>query len=131
MKEGILLQLHGETFARRYQVASLAITAAASGDLVRVVLSFDALLRWVRGGFDDPAPGRDEEVAARHRGMGLPPPSEMLEEARRLGAQVIACETLIRLAGLEVEEAADRLDDTPGLAEIHAYAKEAKVALYV
>lgn len=127
----IFLQLHGETFARRYQVASLAITAAAAGDDVAVVLWFDALRRWCDGTFDEPEGGEDAAVAARHGGLGLPSPGEMLREARSLGARLLACETGVRLAGLVPEVAREMVDDVPGLQEILAHARDADLALYV
>lgn len=126
-----VLHLHGESFARRYQVASQAIVAAASGDEVRVVLWFDALARWVRGGFDEPLAGEDAEVARRHAALGLPPPSRMLAEARELGARLWACETGVRLAGIEPADARAALDDVPGLQELVAVQRDAAVVLYV
>jgi len=127
----IVLHLHGESFARRYQVASHAIAAAAAGDEVRVILWFDALVRWVRGTFDEPLGGEDEAVALRHGTLGLPPPSAMLAEARSLGARLLACETAVRLAGLDPGEARAHVDDLPGLQEILAAARDADLALYV
>lgn len=127
----IVLHLHGESFARRYQVVSHAITAAAAGDDVLVVLWFDGLVRWVRGGFDDPLAGEDAAVAQRHRALGLPPPAQMLEEARLLGARLAACETAVRLAGLDAAEVRGRVDALPGLQELLAAARDADLALYV
>ena len=93
------LHLHGSTFAHRSQGASHAITAAAAGDRVLVVLWFDALARWVGGTFDEAVDPGDEAVASRHRALGLPPPSEMLAEARAIGARLAACETAVLLSG--------------------------------
>lgn len=131
MQKRVLYHLHGETFARRYQVASQAITSAASGHAVWVVLHFDALRRWVEGGFDTPTPGEDEEVAARLAKLGLPSPKAMLEEARQLGLRVVACETAAELAGVRPDDARPHLDDMPGLAEIQAFATGAALVLYV
>ncbi|MFO7155949.1 MAG: DsrE family protein [Pseudomonadota bacterium] len=133
MSRRTLLHLHGESFARRYQVASMAITAAASGDDVHVVLWFDGLARFVRGGFDfarEGDPG-DEEVVRRHAALELPPPSAMLGEARALGARLYVCETAVLLAGLRPEEVRPVVDDILGLQQIHALAGEADVVLYV
>jgi peroxiredoxin family protein len=126
----IVLHLHGESFARRYQVASHAITAAAAGDQVLVVLWFDALRRHVRGGFDEPLEDGDRYVAERAGSLGLSP-AKLLAEARALGAKVVACETGVRLAGLAPEEARSVLDGLPGLQELLTEAKEAALVLYV
>ena len=127
----VVFHLHGESFARRYQVASQALVAAASADEVRVVLWFDGLARWVRGTFDEPSPGEDALVARRHQELGLPPPSRMLAEARELGARLWACETGVRLAGLSPGEARDAVDEVPGLGELIAVQREAAYVLYV
>jgi predicted peroxiredoxin len=127
----VVLHLHGESFARRYQVASQAIVAAASGDDVRVVLWFDGLARWVRGTFDEPLPGEDAEVARRHAALGLSPPSRMLAEARELGARLWACETGVKLAGIAPGDARAAVDAVPGLQEIVAAQREAAYTLYV
>lgn len=130
-RRSIVLHLHGSTFAHRYQVASHAITAAAAGDQVLVVLWFDALARWVEGRFDQPVDPADEGVAARHADLGLPPPAAMLGEARALGARLVACETAVRLAGVEPAAAREKVDDLPGLQEILNEAAAADLALYV
>lgn len=133
MRRRTLLHLHGESFARRYQLASMAITAAAAGDDVRLVLWFDGLFRFVRGGFDQAREGApdDEAVARRHAALELPAPSAMLLEARELGARLYACETAILLAGLRPEEVRPRVDDVLGLQQIHAMAGESDMVLYV
>lgn len=131
MKRRTLLHLHGETFARRYQVASQAITAAAGGEEVYVVFWFDALRRLALGGFDDPEAGEDRKVHERHAALGLPPPSEMLAEARLLGARFVACETAVLLAGLTPADLGERVDEILGLQQIHVLAREAQVVLYV
>jgi len=133
MSRRTLLHLHGESFARRYQVASMAITAAAGGDDVRIVLWFEGLFRLVRGGFDEARAGdrEDEEVVRRHAALELPAPSALLREARQLGARLYACETGVLLAGLRPEEVRPAVDDILGLQQIHALAREADVVLYV
>ncbi|WP_373048027.1 hypothetical protein [Vulgatibacter sp.] len=131
MSRSIVLHLHGESFARRYQVASHAITAAAAGDAVLVVFWFDALARLAAGTFDEPLQGEDEAVAARHRALGLPPPAEMLAEARLLGARFAACETGVRLAGVDPSRARELVDEVPGLQELLSRARAADLVLYV
>ena len=131
MPATVVLHVHGESWSRRYQAASHAITAAAAGDRVLVVLWFEALRRFVRGGFDEGAPG--EEAAARSRAeeRGLPPPAVRREEARTLGATILAGETGGRLAGLDADEARARVDGLPGLQELLREAKDARLVLVV
>lgn len=126
-----LLHLQGESWRHRYQVATHAVTAAAAGDRVIVCLWFDALRRWVLGGFDEALPGADAEVASRAGALSVLPPSVMLAEARALGAELWACETAVRLAGVDPAEAKAKVDDLPGLQQIFAAAASAEVVLFV
>jgi hypothetical protein len=71
---------------------------------VTLALSFEPLRVLVAGAFDEGAP--PTAAAAR-----VPPLSETLAEARReLGLRVVACETAVRLAGLEPAAALAALD---------------------
>jgi peroxiredoxin family protein len=98
----VLLQ-HG-AWADRYQATTLAVTAAAMGEPVTVALFFEPLRLWVLDRFDEGAPA--EAVAAK-----VAPLRETLEEARReLGLEVVACDTAVRLAGLDPGAIAPRLD---------------------
>jgi predicted peroxiredoxin len=100
----LVIFLSGAGWEPRYQATVVAVSAAALGDAVTLVLSFDPLRAWVAGRFDEGAP----PGAA---GAGVPPLSETLGEARRgLGLRVVACEAAVRLAGLEPEAARVALD---------------------
>lgn len=108
----LVVLLQRAAWADRYQAATLAATAAAMGEPVIVALFFDALRLWVEGRFDEGAP--PEAAAAR-----VAPLRETLEEARReLGLEVVACDTAVRLAGLEpdaIRGAVDRIVTLPAL----------------
>jgi peroxiredoxin family protein len=108
----LVVLLHRAGWADRYQAVTLAVTAAALGDRVTVALFFDALRLWVDGRFDEGAP--PEAAAAR-----VAPLRESLDEARReLGLEVVACDTAVRLAGLEpdaIRRSVDRIVTLPAL----------------
>ena len=108
----LVVLLHRGAWPDRYQAATLAVTAAALGERVTVALFFDALRLWVEGRFDEGAP--PEAAAAR-----IAPLRETLDEARReLGLEVVACDTAVRLAGLEpdaIRGAVDRIVTLPAL----------------
>jgi len=100
----LVIFLAGAGWEPRYQATVVAVSAAALGDAVTLVLSFEPLRAWVAGRFDEGAP-------ATAAGAGVPPLSETLGEARReLGLRVVACETAVRLAGLAPEAARAALD---------------------
>jgi peroxiredoxin family protein len=108
----LVVLLHRGAWPDRYQAVTLAVTAAALGERVTVALFFDALRLWVEGRFDEGAP--PEAAAAR-----IVPLGETLEEARReLGLEIVACDTAVRLAGLEpdaIRGAVDRIVTLPAL----------------
>jgi peroxiredoxin family protein len=104
MSGPVVIFLSGEGWPARYQAVTLGATAAALGEPVTLVLSFGPLAALVHGTFDEGAP-------AGAAGLGVPPLSETLGEARReLGLRLVACETAVRLAGLTPEEARASLD---------------------
>jgi predicted peroxiredoxin len=74
------------------------------GEEVTFALFFEPLRLWVQDRFDEGAP--PEAAAAR-----VAPLRETLEEARReLGVEVVACDTAVRLAGLDPAAIAPRID---------------------
>jgi peroxiredoxin family protein len=112
MSGRLVVLLHRSSWPDRYQATTLAVTAAALGEPVTVALFFDALRLWVERRFDEGAP--PEVAEARVTSL-----REALEEARReLGLEIVACETAVRLAGLDPTRlggAVDRLVTLPQL----------------
>ncbi len=116
----LVIFLHGGSWADRYQAVTLAVTAAALGDAVTVALFFEALRAWAQGRFDEGAP--PEAAAAR-----AAPLRETLEEARReLGLEVVACDTAVRLAGLDPEAARAVLDRVVTLPQLWKTAQDGR-----
>ena len=116
---------HG-TFEPAYQAMSLALTASAMGDSVIVVFAFDALRQLVRRSFGHPQSEKEVAECARAKGLGLPLPAKMLEEARTLGLRAVACETTVKLCGISAEDAAPMLDEVLGLASIWRLTQDAR-----
>ncbi len=108
----LVLFLHRSDWESRYQATTLAVTAAALGDPVHLALFFGALRAWVEGDFDEGAPS--QAAAARVGSL-----RETLEEARRgLGLRVVACDTAVRLTGIEPARAAQKLDGVGSLTSL-------------
>ncbi len=104
MSRPFVVLVHHGGWSDRYQAVTLAVTAAALGDRVTVALFFEPLRLWVEGRFDDGAPAE----AGRAR---VAPLRETLEEARReLGLEVVACDTAVRLAGLDPDAIRGSMD---------------------
>lgn len=109
---------HG-SYEPAFQAASMGITAAAMGDEVYFVFAFDALRQLVRDSFGSPHTERELAESARGEGLGMPTPRKMLDEARSLGARLVACDTTVKLCGFDPGELEpDVVDEVMGLASI-------------
>lgn len=117
MARPLVILLHSAGWTARYQAATLALTAAAFGDPVHLALFFEALTAWVEGCFDEGTP--PEAGAARVGSLAA-----SLDEGRReLGIRVVACDTAVRLAGLDPARAAAALDGIVSLPELWRLAR--------
>lgn len=110
----LLLLAHGHTWDRRFQVSSLAASAAASGVRVELALFFGALDAWVHDRWDavDPAPPLDpEELDA----LDAPRLSPMLDTARDEGRlRLYACSASMRFLQLPTAEVQAKVDVIAG-----------------
>ena len=124
MPAPLLVLLRAADWGSRQQATALALTAAAFGHPVVVALSGAALRAWVEGRFDDGSPA----TAAVARVGSL---RGMLDEGRRdLGLEVVACETEVRLEGLDPEEVRRALDGLRSLPEQWREAVEGRVVTF-
>src|SRR5579871_3515588 len=101
-----------------FSAASIGITAVAMGEEVFFVFAFDALRQLARGTFGQPNTEREISESARAKGLAVPPPAKMLDEARQLGAKLLACDTTVKICGLGESELAGKLDEVMGLATL-------------
>jgi len=119
----LLVLAHGAAWEDRYQAVTVAVTAASLGEPVVVALFFDPLRRFVEGRFDEGAP----PTAAAARVGSL---AEALRDGRALGLEVVACETVVRLAGFDPEAVRARLDRLASLPSLWAWAREGRVVSF-
>jgi peroxiredoxin family protein len=97
----LLILAHGGSWDLRFQISSLAASAAAAGERVDVALFFGALDAWARGRWDEVDP-RPPVRAERVEALALPPLSEMLAAGREEGTiRLYACSASMRLLGLD------------------------------
>jgi peroxiredoxin family protein len=95
MPQQLVIFLRSGDWDSRHLAVSVAITAAALGDAVHLALFGEALRSFAADRFGEGAP----LAAAAAR---VPPLDQTLVEARRdLGVRVVACDTALRLAGLD------------------------------
>ena len=106
----LLILAHADRWDGRFQISSLAASAASVGESVEVALFFGALDAWTRGQWDrlDPAPPLTEEQV---EAANMPPLTSMLRAGREAGTiRLYACSASARLLGLDlglVQESVD------------------------
>jgi peroxiredoxin family protein len=127
MPQRTVLFLRQAGYEAAFQAASLGITAIAMGEEVYFVFWFDALGELLRGKFGSPQNDRETAESARAAGLGVPPPRQMLDEARSLGAKLIACDTTLKICGFSAPDATGALDEVIGLASILRLTQGARV----
>jgi peroxiredoxin family protein len=119
----LLIVLHRAGFEPLYQAASLALTAGSTGGDVTVAPFFSGLLTLV-----GKLPYNDDPAAVRAVGLGLPDPRHMLGEGRKAaGVRVVACDTAVRLAGLDPDVVRPYVDEILGLATLWKDAAGAQI----
>jgi peroxiredoxin family protein len=90
------------------------------GEQVVLALFFEPLRLWAEGRFDEGAPA--EAAAARVVSL-----RETLDEARReLGLEVVACDTAVRLVGLDPAALAGVVDRIVTLPQLWLEAREGR-----
>jgi peroxiredoxin family protein len=114
-----------------FQAASLGVTAAAMGEEVYFVFAFDALKQLARGSFGQPRNERETAELTRAEGLGVATPLRMLDEARSLGARLMACDSTVRICGFTASQLVpSALDEVAGLASIWRMAQGARTLSY-
>lgn len=122
----LLILAHGDSWERRFQVTSLAASAAATGQPVEVALFFRALAAWVGGRWDLPEP--DPPVAPdRLEALGLPPLTSMLATGReRELVRLYACSASTRILGLGAAAVQEAVDAVVGWPTFHRMIRQAE-----
>jgi peroxiredoxin family protein len=106
----LLIHLHSEGFERAYQALTLGLTARAMGQEVTLVLAFGALRALAEDRLGEPLPGPDRWSATRAENVGAAKVASLLGDARELGMQFWACETVAQITGVEREQLAGKLE---------------------
>ena len=128
---------HSGTYDKLHQVATIALTAAAMGSEVYIVLFFWALKKFYSGQLDKsdfPVEYQSwsHKISQLMKEKKVPPVSEMLREARGIGVKIIVCS-----AGLEYMDIGDKtpkdglIDDVWGLPQVLTIAEGADTVLYI
>ena len=122
----LLVLAQDDSWHSRFQVTSLAASAAAAGQPVAVAFFFAALAAWAGGRWDDAEPEPPVPVE-RLEALGLPPLSSMLDDGRRRGLVTLyACSASTRILGLSPEAVQARVDAIAGWPTFHRLIRQAE-----
>ena len=106
----LFILAHEPSWEYRFQVSSLAATAAASGKNVGIALFFAALRAWTDDRWSDlqPATAVDPDHT---ESLGLPPLTDYLKDGRAEGLiHLYACSASIRILKLDQAAVQERVD---------------------
>ncbi len=133
----MVIYAHNATYDKLHQVATLALTAAAMGKEVVVVLLFWTIKKLAEGRLNDvdfPPEYRayHDEVARLLAERKVPLISEMFGEAAKVGKfRLVACSAGLEYMGVDADAVAKQVDDVMGLPSILALASGAETTLFI
>jgi peroxiredoxin family protein len=136
-KPRFVIFLHGGTYDKLHQAATIGLTAAAMGKEVYVFLMFWAIKKLAMGELDrvDFSPAYEahaEEVARIMTEKKAPKISEMFEEAKEVGSfKLIACSAGLEYMNVKYDDFASKVDDVMGLPLILNLAADAETTLFI
>ena len=129
MKRSIYIFATDPNYARAWQALSIGVTAAAMGSAVTFVFAFEALVALAHENYGRPSTPFEAEALRLAEAINAPSCDAMMRDARALGARLVACETVVRLSGLDGDAlvAAKVLDAVHSLPQIWREAADAQV----
>ena len=128
---------HGATYDKLHQVGTLALTAAALGRDVHVILMFWAIKKLAMGEFDtvDFPPEYDsytEEVTRLLKEKKIPAITQMFSDARQVGTfRLIACSAGLEYMGVDHDKMTALVDEVLGLPAILRMTFDAETSLFI
>ena len=128
---------HGATYDKLHQVGTLALTAAALGREVHVILMFWAIKKLAMGEFDtiDFPPeysAYTKDVARLLKEKNIPAITEMFSDARQVGTfRLIACSAGLEYMGVDHDKLTSLVDEVLGLPAILRMTFDAETSLFI
>ena len=131
---------HSGTYDKLHQVATIALTAAAMGSEVTIILFFWALKKFYSGQLDKADfpmeyQSWSHKITQLMKEKNVPPISEMFREARGMGARIIVCSAGLEYMDIDQdtreEREKDMIDDIWGLPRVLTLVEGAGTVLYI
>ncbi len=128
---------HGATYDKLHQVGTLALTAAALGRDVHVILMFWAIKKLAMGELDkvDFPPEYNaytEDVSRLLKEKRIPAITQMFSDARQVGTfRLIACSAGLEYMGVDHDKLVSLVDEVLGLPAILRMTFDAETSLFI
>ena len=135
-KENFVIFAHEGTYDKLYQVVTIALTAAAMGRNVHIILFFWALKKFYSHELDRPDFSAEYQkesdgIINRMKEKKVPPLSEMLKDARGMGVKIIVCSAGLEFMGIDKSVRPELIDDIWGLPKVLTTVEESETVLYI
>ncbi|HHZ83745.1 MAG TPA: hypothetical protein EYN60_07050 [Nitrospirales bacterium] len=128
---------HGATYDKLHQVGTLALTAAALGRDVHVILMFWAIKKLAMGKLDEvdfptEYSAYTEDVSRLLKENRIPAITQMFSDARQVGTfRLIACSAGLEYMGVNHEKMTALVDEVLGLPAILRMTFDAETSLFI
>jgi peroxiredoxin family protein len=133
-KKRMTIILHSGSYDKVTNALSLAIIGLTMDMEAYILLTYEALRRFVKGHFEDPDTTDPELLAMMQRGITsgkFHSISEKLATARELGLKLYACNTAMATLGISREDLVAEVDDIMGLTAFVQLAQSAAINWYI
>jgi peroxiredoxin family protein len=133
-KQRVAIILHSGSYDKVTNALSLAIVALSMDMEAYVLLTYEALKRFVKGHCEDADCTDPELLSLMQKGIEsgrFHRIDEKLEAAHEMGLKLYACTTAMATLGLEREDLVEEVDGIMGLATFLNIAKGAAVNWYI
>ena len=135
-KGDFVIFAHEGTYDKLYQTATIALTAAAMGRKVYIILFFWALKKFYSHTLDQPDFSSDYREASdgildRMKEKKVPPLTELLQDARQMGVHIIVCSAGLDFMGIDKSARPELIDDIWGLPKVLTTVEKAETVLYI
>ncbi|MBI2851444.1 MAG: DsrE/DsrF/DrsH-like family protein [Chloroflexi bacterium] len=132
--ELVTISLHSGSYDRVTNALSLSIICLAMGMDVTILLTYEALRRFVKGHLEDMEGTDDEFQNLFHDGIergSITSIEGKLTEAKNLGLKLYACPSAMATMNIVRQDLVDEVDDLMGLATFIGLARTAKINWYI
>jgi peroxiredoxin family protein len=134
IRKRLTIILHSGSYDKVTNALSLAIVSLTMDMEVYVLLTYEALRRFIKGHLEDPDATEPDLLAMMKKGIDsgkFHSISEKLATAEEMGLKLYACNTAMATLDIVRENLVDEVDDIMGLTAFTELAQNASINWYI